>query len=1013
LTTKCESLGYWIGRLLPNFDLALAVRAYSFERVSSRLERGDISAEVTVRQVRGAIAGLLIGLFGLSLQASPARAVTPALTTLSGHIVDAMGTGNVLSLNVWALSSQGGIYGGYTDANNDYTLQVPVGQYTIRVNMYSADSFQIDTALVTVSTATVMNITVPSRTRLVHALSNTGNPVAARITLSGGPTPIPVVPGQIPMTLTSWSSFADSTGAGVPIRTFNSPANSSVAVTGVPAWAKPIVLAAADPQDLTLGLPAVVNVSGLVVDKNGAPETGIKVALLGKASTVEGLLDQTGHYSFAAYSGSYDQITLRGDYIFTGVRSTTAPLGFYLVGGPVNIGGNTTLNLTVPAVPVSVHIRDADGLPVISNLYSGNRAVGVALPGVHPSVPFVLDEWLEEVGGTSDFSMHLFPGNATFRVSPTGLPELNSTFQVSAAGPNDITIRLPRPVLVSGTVRTTRSGELLEGVTVKLTNATTSGSADSDASGRYEMHVYPGTYDTVSLSRGASVPSMYSVTSGPIRITGATTLPLAMPLVPVALHFRFASGAPAHADFTLTRPLPPALAGSSGNLPAGTQWWWTTTTGPDVTVYGLAGPANLVIYPLGSTPLVSVNLSDIGPNEFTITLSDNPTDPPLITPTPSAFTPLVPGRLLDTRGAGTVDGHNDWNGLVRAGQTVELSVGSRSNVSADASAVVLNVTVTGAQQAGFVTVWPCGSAMPNASSLNFDVGETIPNAVIARVGTGGKVCLNSTGTTHLLADVTGFFPAGSEYEPLTPARLLDTRGPGTIDGQSQGLGLVPSGRTVELPVTSRGGVPDGVSAVVLNVTVTGAKSAGFVTVWPCGSPMPNASTVNFAAGATIPNAVFAMVGSGGKVCLNTSAATHLLADVDGYVPTGSSYQPLIPARLLDSRGGETIDGLGASPGIIAAGRTIEVVVGSRGQAPANASAAVLNVTVTGAQAAGFVTVWPCGSPMPNASSLNFGPGDTIANAVVTKLGTDGKVCLKSTAATHLLTDLNGIFPAST
>jgi hypothetical protein len=963
-----------------------------------------------MRQVRATIAVLVIGLFGLGLQASPARAVTPTLVTLSGHIVDVVGNGDLASVIVTAISSTGNPYTATIDMMNNYTVQVPVGQYSVRMNKYFNESFQIDTALVNVSAATVVNITVPSRTRLVHAVSSTSKPVAANITLSGGPTLMPDVPGQIRLTVTSWSSSAASTGTAVPMRTFDSPATSTIAVAGLPNSWKSIVLSAADPQDLTLSLPALVNISGLVVDKNGAPETGVKVALVGKGSAAEGLLDQTGHYSFAVYSGSYDHVTLRGDYIFTGARSTSAPLGFYLVGGPLTIAGNTTLNLAVPAAPMSLHIRDADGLPVASHIYSANTAVGVPVAGVHPSLPFVLDEWLEDASSAGDFSLHLFPGNTTFTVSPSGLPDLKSSFQVSASGPNDVTIRLPRPVLVSGIVRTTRSGEPIAGVAVGLASSTTSRSTGSDVNGHYEMNVYPGTYDTLTLVTGTQTSSMYSVTSGPVTITGSTTLPLTIPLVPVTVHLRLPSGAPAHTFFSLTRPLPPALVGAPGNLPAGTQWWWATGTGPDVTVYGLPGPAGLNLF--GSTPLVSVNLSDNGPNEFTITLSDNPTDPPVITTPPAAtFTPLVPGRLLDTRGAATVDGHSDWNGLVRAGQTVELSVGSRSDVSADASAVVLNVTVTGAQQAGFVTVWPCGSVMPNASSLNFGVGDTIANAVIARVGTGGKVCLNTTGTTNLLADVTGFFPAGSDYEPLTPARLLDTRGRGTIDGQSEGFGLVPAGRTIELPVTSRGGVPNDVSAVVLNVTVTGAKSAGFVTVWPCGSPMPNASTVNFVAGGTIPNAVFAMVGSGGKVCLNTSAATHLLADVDGYVPTGSSYQPLVPARLLDSRGGATIDGLGATPGIIPAGKTVEVVVGGRGHAPADASAAVLNVTVTGAKSAGFVTVWPCGSPMPNASSLNFGPGETIANAVVTQLGTDGKVCLNSTAATHLLTDLNGTFPA--
>jgi hypothetical protein len=86
----------------------------------------------------------------------------------------------------------------------------------------------------------------------------------------------------------------------------------------------------------------------------------------------------------------------------------------------------------------------------------------------------------------------------------------------------------------------------------------------------------------------------------------------------------------------------------------------------------------------------------------------------------------------------------------------------------------------------------------------------------------------------------------------------------------------------ELQVTGRHGVPGDASAAVLNVTVTGAQGDGFVTVWPCGTPMPNASSLNFTSGQTIPNAVITKIGAGGKVCMFTTAATFLLADINGY-----------------------------------------------------------------------------------------------------------------------------------
>jgi len=189
--------------------------------------------------------------------------------------------------------------------------------------------------------------------------------------------------------------------------------------------------------------------------------------------------------------------------------------------------------------------------------------------------------------------------------------------------------------------------------------------------------------------------------------------------------------------------------------------------------------------------------------------------------------------------------------------------------------VVLNVTATGTAGAGFITVFPCGSPLPDASNLNFSAGQTVPNSVIAKIGTGGKVCLYSVAGTHLIADANGYFPAGSSYTSLLPARLLDTR---------TGAGLIEAGSVTELQITGRADIPADASAVVLNVTAAGTTGAGFITVFPCGSPLPNASNLNFSATQTVPNLVIAKIGTGGKVCLYSVAGTHLIADVNGYFP---------------------------------------------------------------------------------------------------------------------------------
>jgi hypothetical protein len=124
----------------------------------------------------------------------------------------------------------------------------------------------------------------------------------------------------------------------------------------------------------------------------------------------------------------------------------------------------------------------------------------------------------------------------------------------------------------------------------------------------------------------------------------------------------------------------------------------------------------------------------------------------------AAFNPLVPGRLLDSRsGQATVDGQFNGIGVRGAGSVTALTVAGRGGVAGDAAAVVLNVTVTDALAAGFVTVFPCGSAQPNASSVNYVAGSTVANAVIVKVGTGGQVCVFTQSAINLIADVNGYF----------------------------------------------------------------------------------------------------------------------------------------------------------------------------------------------------------------------------------------------------------------
>ena len=238
----------------------------------------------------------------------------------------------------------------------------------------------------------------------------------------------------------------------------------------------------------------------------------------------------------------------------------------------------------------------------------------------------------------------------------------------------------------------------------------------------------------------------------------------------------------------------------------------------------------------------------------------------------------------------------------------------------------------------------------------------------------------------------------------------------TIDGSFDQTGPVSGGQVFNLPVLGRGGVPaSGVGSVALNVTVTRPTAASFVTVWPAGQSRPNASNLNFTPGQTVPNMVIVPVGAGGQISIfNETGTTDVLVDVLGWFPIGPSFTGLTPARLMDSRipTGGTTDGAVSGIGPLAGGQVFNLPVQGRGGVPASGVGSVaLNVTVARPTAASFVTVWPAGRSRPNASNLNFTPGQTVPNMVIVPVGAGGQISIfNETGTTDVLVDVLGWFP---
>jgi hypothetical protein len=81
------------------------------------------------------------------------------------------------------------------------------------------------------------------------------------------------------------------------------------------------------------------------------------------------------------------------------------------------------------------------------------------------------------------------------------------------------------------------------------------------------------------------------------------------------------------------------------------------------------------------------------------------------------------------------------------------------------------------------------------------------------------------------------------------------------------------------------GIPGGAKAIAVNVTVTGATSAGHLRLWGTGEARPLSSTINFVAGLTRANDAVLRLGTGGSVsvfCSMAVGSVHLVVDVAGY-----------------------------------------------------------------------------------------------------------------------------------
>ena len=158
------------------------------------------------------------------------------------------------------------------------------------------------------------------------------------------------------------------------------------------------------------------------------------------------------------------------------------------------------------------------------------------------------------------------------------------------------------------------------------------------------------------------------------------------------------------------------------------------------------------------------------------------------TTTPGYYT-VAPCRVLDTRQAtGPYGGP-----AINANSSRSFVFSGVCGIPTNATAIALNVTVTGASAAGDLRIYPGGSPAPMASAINYRAGISRANGGTYPLGPNGDLvilCDQAGGTVHVIVDVTGYFVGNA---PVGGGSVCSRRAGDASDDRSQAVAVDPVG----------------------------------------------------------------------------------------------------------------------------------------------------------------------------------------------------------------------------
>jgi len=429
-----------------------------------------------------------------------------------------------------------------------------------------------------------------------------------------------------------------------------------------------------------------------------------------------------------------------------------------------------------------------------------------------------------------------------------------------------------------------------------------------------------------------------------------------------------------------------------------------TSTGPLAIGRALSGGAPSAFW-AGSVSDVQTWTYAITPDE--VTAISRPPSPA------SVFVPVTPIRIMDTRSSSKI---GPVTGPLTPGEVAVLPVEGTTPAKLPATgitAVAIAVTVTASTDAGYLTLYPDGTARPRTSNLDFPATTTYTNSAIVPVGADGSIDIYNytSGTDQVLVDLTGYFTSNltaagaSTYIPLAdPARILDTRnGTGAPKAQIAGDGTLKL--TIAGNTTGGASIPaTGVTAVALNLTaIPPSGDGGQLIAYPDGATLPAVTMGVYYSGAARGNTMIIPVGSDGKIDIynSSSTPTDLTGDVSGYFTAGTGgqyFHPMDTTRIVDSRDTSPLAASGSAT--ISAPASIDTTD----------TTLVLSFTALNGTTNGVLQAYQSSAAEPTASIVSY-TTQTVNNLDLVNTATGNAFTLtnQSSGTVNYLVDISGYF----